>query len=75
LCRDKATMNIYIYLKNEDSDVWRPVEARQEGEFYRIVSVREDATEEWEFNTGDLVKCKERNFEDGTKGLVAIERV
>jgi hypothetical protein len=68
-------VTIYIYLKNEDTDVWRSVEARQEGKLYRIVSVKEDAAEEWEFNTGDLVKCEETEFEDGTRGLVAIERI
>jgi hypothetical protein len=68
-------VKIYIYLKNEDVDIWRPVEARPEGKFYRIVSVKEDASQEWEFNTADLVRCEERQFEDGTRGLVAIERI
>jgi hypothetical protein len=64
---------IYVALLDEGIDVWRPVEAQPEGEFYRIVgSVPED--EKWAFDPGSLVRCEPREFADGS-GLVAVEAV
>ena len=68
---------IYIYLKNEGTDVWRPVQAEPvSGNAYRIVSVNTDLEdEEWEFDTGELVRCESRVFSGGKTGLVAVERL
>ena len=69
------TKTIYVYLKNEGIDCWRPVEAIQQGELFRIISERDKTDEEWEFDTDSLVKCQLKTFQDGKQGLAAIERV
>lgn len=70
-------VTIYVYVKNENVDVWRPVQAELvDDKAYRIVSVNTDPEdEEWEFDTGELVHCEQRVFPDGEAGLVAVERV
>jgi hypothetical protein len=41
---------------------------------YRIVSVNHDPEdEEWQFQTGDIVRCRTRVFSGGETGLVAVE--
>jgi len=68
---------IYVYLLNEGTPCWRPVEAvTVEGDTYRILSTNADSEdEEWEFNTGDLVRCEHKSFSGGEEGLVAVERL
>jgi hypothetical protein len=68
---------IYVALLDEDVDTWRPVEARHEGDdHYRIISKNEDPEDErWEFQSGDLVRCKSRVFSGGSSGLVAFANV
>ena len=68
---------IFVYLVGEGVDVWRPVRALPLGEnTYRIVSEKSNPDdEEWEFSTGDVVKCRERVFSGGSSGLVAVKRV
>lgn len=63
-------------LLNEGVEVWRPVEAIEVGDgIFQIVSENPDPTdEEWEFTTGDIVRCALKSFSDGS-GLVAVERV
>lgn len=67
---------IYVYLLEEGVDVWRPVQAKHiDTDQYQIVSVNTDsATELWQFNSGDRVKCRTRTLADG-EVLVAYERV
>ena len=71
---------IYIYLLNEGTDVWRPVKGIQlRDKVYRIISENmypED--EEWQFTTGDVVRCKLMALsktDDYHDELVAIERI
>lgn len=68
---------IYIALLNEATDVWRAVEAlRLKDDIYQITATNSDADiEEWEFKNGDIVRCKERIFSDGTKANVVYESV
>lgn len=67
---------IYISLRDEGTDVWRPVSAeRVHDEVYRITGTRADDTETWEFSTGDVVRCREQCFATGARGLVAYEEV
>lgn len=67
---------IYILLRDEGTDVWRPVSAeRAHDDVYRITGMRTDDTETWEFITGDVVRCREQRFSTGESGLVAYERV
>jgi hypothetical protein len=67
-------MQIYVKLRDEDIDVWRPVTARVErvGVYQIVGNAPED--EQWEFGPGALVRCEERRFSDGTTGLVAKQR-
>lgn len=66
---------IYVYLLNEGTDVWRPVQAEKLSDcLFRIVSKNPDpGDEKWQFSTGDIVKCEERQL-SRTKCLVAIEK-
>jgi hypothetical protein len=68
--------NIYMYLEDEAVDVWRPVQGQHiRDDIYKIISKKHDETENWQFNTGDLVKCVEKIFDDNTKGLVAMNKI
>jgi hypothetical protein len=66
---------IYIFLLNEGVEVWRPVEAELiEDGIYRILSVNDDPNdEEWQFQTGMIVRCENKTFSDGETKLVAVE--
>lgn len=71
-----TTETIYIELLDEGVNVWRPVAAeRREDGFYRILSGPPDETEAWTFPPGSVVRCEEKAFSGGGKGLVACERV
>lgn len=69
-----ATVTIYMPLRNEGIDCWRPVEAEALGaETYRVNGpVPEE--EEWEFPPGAIVRCRYRVFANG-QGLEVVERV
>ena len=63
---------IYVALKDEAVDVWRPVEAASEGgSIYRIADGAEPADETWEFSPGSRVRCEWRELSDG-RALVAV---
>ena len=66
---------IYVYLKGEGTDVWRPVSARHaDDDIFEIVTENNDPSDEdWEFNRGQKVRCKERITPGGEKILVAYE--
>lgn len=68
---------IYIYLEGEGVDVWRPVQAfKLEDDLYQIVSENPDPQDEcWQFSMGDIVRCKEHVFADGTAAFVAVEKI
>lgn len=74
---DRTT--IYVYLKDEGVDVWRPVEAIPlDDGIYRIVSGNtEPETEAWEFSKGDLVRCELKTLHSVAPRacLVAVERI
>ena len=67
---------IYVYLLNEGTDVWRPVEAEHVGEDrYKIVSVNADPEDEsWQFQGGAIVRCRQQRLSGG-ECLVAYELV
>ncbi len=71
-----SPVTIYVYLLDEGTDVWRPVEAVHLGDDrYRIMSVKADRSDEhWQFSTGDIVRCSSRVLSGGP-ALVAHERV
>ncbi len=64
---------IYISLKNEGTEVWRPVEAIDlgDGTFRVDGSVPEDET--WKFQPGETVRVREMML-SGAKVLVAMTR-
>lgn len=64
---------IYIYLNDEGTDVWRPVTARHiDADIYEIVTENSDPlNEDWEFNQGQKVRCRERITPAGEKILSA----
>jgi hypothetical protein len=64
---------IFVALLDEGVDVWRPVEAQREGDFYRIVGSM-PPTEKWAFDSGSLVRCEHRELSEGA-ALVAVEAV
>jgi len=71
---DREMKTIYVYLINEGVDVWRPVSAEHMGDaIYRIVSSNENPDgEDWEFQTGQVVRCECRTLSEG-QSLVAVE--
>ncbi len=69
-------VNIYVYLEDEGTDVWRPVLAIPLGnDCYKILSEHEDPEDEhWQFLTGETVRCCMKELYEGP-ALVAIEKV
>jgi hypothetical protein len=65
---------MYVYLRNEGTDVWRPVQAEQVGpNAFRLLDQEPD-DEEWEFPSGSVVTVREKIFSaTGAEGLAAIE--
>lgn len=66
---------IYVALLNEEPPVWRAVPAEEVAEGKFVLRGTMPADERWEFAPGTCVRCVERSFADGTRGLVAVERV
>jgi hypothetical protein len=64
---------IFVYLLDEGTDVWRPVQAEHvSGDRYRIIGTNSDPDDEhWEFQTGEVVRCEFRDLSGG-KCLVAV---
>lgn len=67
----KETM-IYVNLVGEGMNVLRSVRAEHLGrDFYKIIEDTPEG-ETWEYNAGQVVRCKKKNLSSG-KALVAIE--
>jgi hypothetical protein len=64
---------IFVYLPKEAVDVWRPVMAEHlHDDVYRISAASDvPDDEEWEFQPGDVVRCKQTELEGGHEELVA----
>lgn len=68
---------IYVYLKDEGTDVWRPVKAKKLDipDIFEIVEQNYDrADEKWEFEPGDKVRVEIKNLSQGP-ALVAVAKV
>jgi hypothetical protein len=66
---------IYVELLEEGTACWRPVESEYLGnELYRIVGEKPE-DENWAFSVRDVVKCKLKEFQEGSHELVAHERI
>jgi len=70
----QATDEIHVYLRNEGTDVWRPVDAIRLGEgLFKIPGdTRLPDYEDWEFQPGSVVRCVARKLSGGVR-LTAIE--
>jgi hypothetical protein len=56
------TITIYLKLRDEGTDVWRPVEAEAVGSsLYRILSPAPE-DEEWPAAQNDIVECERRTL-------------
>jgi hypothetical protein len=67
------TCTIYVPLLDEGTDCWRPVQAVElGGNVYCIITARGE-DERWQFETGNLVRCRERISADGERFLEAFE--
>ncbi len=67
-------MTIYVALLDEGTDCWRPVTAEHiSADLFRIADTPPE-DEQWEFQPGQIVRCREHEFED-SKGLVAFESI
>ncbi|MGA7909036.1 MAG: hypothetical protein WCA16_16625 [Candidatus Sulfotelmatobacter sp.] len=65
---------IYMPLRDEGADCWRPVHAeRISHDTYEITVDLEPGGEHWLFPPHSLVHCREHIFADGQAGLVAFE--
>jgi hypothetical protein len=63
---------VYVALRDEGVDVWRPVEAeRISDSVYRLADGSIPDGEEWEFSPGSSVRCELRELSDG-RALVAV---
>jgi hypothetical protein len=71
------TVQIYVALLNEGTDVWRPVQAvTVEESIYQVAPEQEpDSDETWEFQPGDFVRCELKTFSDGQDVMTATEIV
>ncbi len=62
---------IYIRIKEKQPECWAPAGAvRMSGSTYRVVSIL--GNEDLEFRVGDLVRCEDRCFPDGSEATVAV---
>jgi len=70
---------IYVYLMNTETELWRPVMAEGMGNsLYKIMTQNQNPDdEEWQFKTGDVVRCETRTLFDCTHSgcLVAVEKI
>ena len=57
---------VHVYLSNENVDVWRPVDAKDEGNLvYRLADTPAPDDEVWEFPPGSRVRCEWRDLGNG----------
>lgn len=70
-----SDVTLYVFLLDEDVDVWRPVKAvRLHDNVYQITEQLYDREiEKWEFGPGEQVVAEPRVFE-GRTVLTAIRR-
>ena len=69
------TTRIFMQLLNEGIDCWRPVNAKEgDGGIFEILGIM-PAGEEWQFAPGKLVRCRPKQFADGSTALIAFELV
>jgi hypothetical protein len=68
-----ATRTVYVELVDEGVNVWRPVEAVEDGDGFVLPMSAPDG-ERWRFPPGSRVRCELRELSDG-EALVAVRVV
>jgi hypothetical protein len=68
-----AATKIFVKLLAEGTECWRPINANPIGDDVFEVLGIVPAGEAWEFAPGARVRCKAKQFADGSMGLVAME--
>jgi hypothetical protein len=64
---------IYVYLLDENVDVWRPVEAKElPDDGFELLGPLPQG-EQWKFPPGSVVRCEMRTFESGERHLAAVD--
>jgi hypothetical protein len=64
---------IFVKLLDEGTDCWRPVNAGPiGGGVFEVLGIVPSG-EKWEFAPGTLVRCQQKQFANGSSGLIAIE--
>jgi hypothetical protein len=66
---------IFVELLDEGTGCWRPVAAQRLGSNLFLIVGTIPQEEVWQFQPGQTVRCAEHTFSDGSRGLVAVERV
>lgn len=67
---------IYVAVMNGGPDAWRAIDGEAKGgDVYEIVSVNDDPQVKWEYETGELVRCRSTTLPSGERVLVATQRV
>lgn len=57
-------------------EVWRAVDAEAKGgDIYQVVSVNDEPRVKWEYETGELARCRSTTLPSGEGVLVATQRV
>lgn len=64
---------IYVALLDQPTPTWRAVPAEEVGEGEFLLGGAMPQGERWAFAPGTRVRCEERQFSDGSRGLVAVE--
>jgi hypothetical protein len=65
-----VTRTVYIELLDEGVEVWRPVEAVEDGDAF-LLPVTAPEGEHWRFAPGSRVRCELRELSDGPELVVA----
>jgi hypothetical protein len=69
------TKTIFIQLLNEGTDCWRPANAKEhDAGVFEILGII-PAGEEWQFAPGMRVRCRPKQFADGSTALTAFDLV
>jgi len=68
------TERIYVKLRDEGVDVWRPVDAQPEGSDIYLLPAHAPDDEAWRFVPGSRVRCEWREL-DHARVLVAVEQL
>ncbi|HUR97923.1 MAG TPA: hypothetical protein VMZ26_07645 [Pyrinomonadaceae bacterium] len=66
---------IYVYLLDDGTDAWRPVDAIHVGGDHYKITNPPIAGENWEFGPGSTVRCRKKVGADNAVFLAAFEKV